>query len=674
MMLGKTPPPPDLNQSDVRQQLQTELLNAVKNCQTRFGGRTELATELDPHIKILCTCFEYVLSHGLRSKQQIKKNSAIRQVTDKVLGVNGVEHVVFWHFVREHLTKHEKERYEVLRQVWTDIGRGRAWLRSALNERSLERYLLCLLDSSSDLLKEFYEDWAFLRDQERSSILPTAAAGLGSILFAISIDKPELNHGGGVVNSVPVIHLSSPSEPVIPPPPVAVPCSKRTDGRRRKKIPPNIISFDDDESDTTHSHSDISMNTPPSPNPLPTINQSNAIDGAGIAVTVGVECLEPELSNTDLEAIISDSEHELPSSLPSSVSLRPMTNGSVGELIPVPLTEETHSSEDSLSVPSFSEDVDCSGIVEVGTAVEVREDNGNVNDNCFKSTEEEVIKLRHALISERETTVALRAQLTESCKQHEDKIHSTETRIQALNRENELLKHQLRKYVMAVQMLKQDSQGDEEARLYEQKLVQVAEMHGELMELNDRLQRSLFNKEGMIRRLREELEALRGPLPIDSDDDDLGPTLVSLWIPSVFLSGQSPHTHHVYQVHIRICDDEWNIYRRYTQFYNLHKQLKKQYSVITTFQFPPKKTIGNKDARFVEERRHRLQQYLRRVMNYMILNNSQLATAPSKPLLISLLPFFGENSPAVPEERHRSNSKNLFSRRSVPDSPQYTGL
>lgn len=43
--------------------------------------------------------------------------------------------------------------------------------------------------------------------------------------------------------------------------------------------------------------------------------------GAGIAVTVGVDCLEPELSNTDLEAIISDSEQELPSSLPSRYNL-----------------------------------------------------------------------------------------------------------------------------------------------------------------------------------------------------------------------------------------------------------------------------------------------------------------------------------------------------------------
>lgn len=40
-------------------------------------------------------------------------------------------------------------------------------------------------------------------------------------------------------------------------------------------------------------------------------------------------------------------------------------------------------------------------------------------------------------------------------------------------RENELLKHQLRKYVGAVQMLKQQEGHSEEAGLYEKKLVQV---------------------------------------------------------------------------------------------------------------------------------------------------------------------------------------------------------
>lgn len=44
-----------------------------------------------------------------------------------------------------------------------------------------------------ELLCIYYEDWALLRDQEKNNLLPTMAAGLISILFAVSIDKPELN-------------------------------------------------------------------------------------------------------------------------------------------------------------------------------------------------------------------------------------------------------------------------------------------------------------------------------------------------------------------------------------------------------------------------------------------------------------------------------------------------
>jgi len=84
---------------------------------------------------------------------------------------------VLWHYVCEHLTKHEYERYLLLKQVCTDVGRGRAWLRSSLNEHSLERYLHCMLGSTTHL-SIFFEDWAFLLDQEKSSMLPTMAAGM----------------------------------------------------------------------------------------------------------------------------------------------------------------------------------------------------------------------------------------------------------------------------------------------------------------------------------------------------------------------------------------------------------------------------------------------------------------------------------------------------------------
>lgn len=56
----------------------------------------------------------------------------------------------------------------------------------------------------------------------------------------------------------------------------------------------------------------------------------------------------------------------------------------------------------------------------------------------------------------------------------------------------------------------------------------------------------------------------------------------------------------VLQVYIRIKDDEWNVYRRYAEFRSLHHKLQNKYQQVRTFNFPPKKAIGNK----VLERTH----------------------------------------------------------------------
>lgn len=56
----------------------------------------------------------------------------------------------------------------------------------------------------------------------------------------------------------------------------------------------------------------------------------------------------------------------------------------------------------------------------------------------------------------------------------------------------------------------------------------------------------------------------------------------------------------VLQVYIRIKDDEWNVYRRYAEFRSLHHKLQNKYQQVRTFNFPPKKAIGNK----VLERAH----------------------------------------------------------------------
>ncbi len=48
------------------------------------------------------------------------------------------------------------------------------------------------------------------------------------------------------------------------------------------------------------------------------------------------------------------------------------------------------------------------------------------------------------------------------------------------------------------------------------------------------------------------------------------------------------------QVYVRIRDEEWNVYRRYSDFLELHARIKKRFPAVAAVPFPPKKAIGNK--------------------------------------------------------------------------------
>lgn len=106
----------------------------------------------------------------------------------------------FWSFAKTFLSKSELDRFYLLKNVKTDLGRGRAFLRSTLNEKSLEKYLSVMLSKETDL-RNYYEDWSFLLDPERTAILTSLAAGLTSIVFAINLDKNELNDGSVMIRS-----------------------------------------------------------------------------------------------------------------------------------------------------------------------------------------------------------------------------------------------------------------------------------------------------------------------------------------------------------------------------------------------------------------------------------------------------------------------------------------
>ncbi|KAM4623538.1 sorting nexin-29 [Polymixia lowei] len=788
-----------------RQNLLERLLDAVKQCQIRFGGRKEIASDSDSRVICLCAQFEAVLQHGLRKSKGLALTAAALKQAAGFTSKTEAE-LTFWFYVKEHLNRHELQRFYSLRQISSELGRGRAWLRCALNEHSLERYLHTLL-ADRTRLSTYYEDWAFILDEERASMLPTMAAGLNSILFAINIDNSDLNGGVTRGGGPSVSHLLkestqgigslwkestqgvssllreiSTATAVVPgftpradgasdPLPV-LPRSASADSglrreRRRKKKVTNIISFDDDldggaedeeegdedarktgtmrKSHTAPTQGSVEEGVDPLQPAFSLFPTQNGLAEPGIVSWVG----SPRTSHTtppnstpplpDRKVIDNEEEEEeeeeedeevykpraptqeeerlnsdqvVVGSL-SSVStwspLQVMTDHSSSDIL-IPVTkadpEPVSSVEDTVAFPAECEPTgpvgNCEssrtqlqfnmepsppaqtapissvlptpGLPESMTVVELRQAIVAMM-NRKDELDEQNTSLRSLLDGEMEHSAGLR-QETDSLRRKLAELEERHTtKVQALGRENEVLKVQLKKYVGAVQMLKREgSQGndalpmlqpsedqapapqsksmediEELAASYERKLIEVAEMHGELIEFNERLYRSLMAKDHLIVQMRQELIDLRGPVPGDlsqtSDDPSLSDfetahrALINVWIPSVFLQGRAANAYHVYQVYIRILDNEWNVYRRYTEFRELHNHLRNQFPQVDAFHFPPKKAIGNKDAKFVEERRKQLQCYLRTVMNKLIQALPEFTARPTKETLLSLLPF-----------------------------------
>ena len=161
-----------------REKIYSNVVDAVKQCQDTFGGKSQLATDTDTAVSILLLRFERIFQHGL--KQKLTKaviDGAFRQLTElSGFNLNHMkpelgEDVVFWSFVKNFLNKDELSRFMDLKNVTSDFARGRAWLRAALNEHNLDRTVLMIL-ADPQLARQFYEPYAFLLDTEKAASLP----------------------------------------------------------------------------------------------------------------------------------------------------------------------------------------------------------------------------------------------------------------------------------------------------------------------------------------------------------------------------------------------------------------------------------------------------------------------------------------------------------------------
>ena len=470
---------------------------------------------------------------------------------------------------------------------------------------------MAMFDSSvATKVSQFYEEWAIMATLELRSLLVEASKTLSGILFAINIDKQEFDFlSGDDDTSNSRTRDQNEPLPVFPSmssPPIS--CSPASNAVKRST--PRVVSLvdDDEDADSTLDDPNHYATTPTNPDSFLTRNPQ-------LLLTPLDEDQRSITSVNERQTSMSEIEKELTSS---------------DEIPAVDLSDGQESVEDLQKELSLLKD--------------------------------EKNRLEFKLISIQRSM--------------EEKIEKCDLKVESLTKENDILKVQVKKYLSAIQMLNNSdsekilsptaSDADlvpsyilyQEAQEYEKKLIQVAEMHGELVEFNDRLHRVILQKESIINRLREELVELRGPLPegveVGELDDissvisvastsstlpsNIHRPLVNIWIPTAFLAGQQrSSSHHVYQVYIRIKDEEWNVYRRYSQFYEMHSKLQKKYPMMSTFDFPPKKTFSKRDARVVQERRKRLESYLRSVVNVIQVEHE----VTDRRSLTTQLPFLG---------------------------------
>ncbi|XP_049297490.1 sorting nexin-29-like [Anopheles funestus] len=536
-----------------RQVLVDELLATMRQCQQQYGSHVKLATEEDSVISKLCDVWERVLSHGLRTTTWIPFN--ILECLGPTEGRPPVERPCFWDFASNHLTRDERERFCNLQHVVTRRGRARALLRAFLNEHALERYVLMWL-GDAELLETHYEPWAMLRQVEVQSLLPSVAAGLGTILFAIIIDRPELNRlvaGRAVLEPKP--------EPII--------ATRRPIGPARKV---NAVQREILEDSVPR------QLTPPNA-PLRAVETKVKTPPNDSVNSGSMETPREEVPYTVTEAILGFRDE---------LTLRNASTDWCTEEQPGTEPPTVEVAEDSMlnysSASATTSSISTSGSSFFGEGRGTEEDTGS-DVACRNRTRSGSLLYSEqvAMLSDERRGSTGDEKLKRRNQELEERCHLLESRVAALSLEN----HRLR-----------------------------------MLTRTNRLSAAFFS--------------FSIPKAIQRTSD----------------SGRSRRPYHVYEIRITPSgvsgsttgNESWCVYRRYNEFYRLHRRLQKQYPTVKTLDFPPKKKFGNMNADLVEQRRQRLQVYLNGLFVSAL---PEVLSCSTRVQLEQTFPFLTEHSVAA---------------------------
>ena len=365
-----------------------------------------------------------------------------------------------------------------------DLGRGRSWIRNCLNEHSLEKYFLMIVEDTQEHRQQFYDDWALLLSQEQIDGLPSSFKSLNSILFALNIDNADLDRPSSSQSSSSPKKFNNDDDDDTMIKSLA-PIRKNDENNRlvkstRKKSNLIIIHDNDDDDDVDDEYDEgeeTSVACLARSAPVNSFLQSSSM-----STIVTQESFLDETNNS------SETKRSL-----SSLSINNESDSSKLILYPI--------SDDVNILPSSSSS---SSTTNNPISNDTNQNNDNQTDLYGKI----------------------------------DELQKTRDR---LTKENNLLNIQMKKYIATIELLKynkctiqsqpstttvetyqqqsssahhNNDHSNQTINDYQKKLIQISEMHGEIIEFNEHLYKVIQIKDAIIARLRNELIELRGPVSI----------------------------------------------------------------------------------------------------------------------------------------------------------------
>lgn len=134
----------------------------------------------------LCDILEAIFLHGLKEPVAHKLRMFMQQNTGQVSTLN------FWKFVCKFTHKNVISQIQELKQIKTDVGYCRVWVRMALNDGLLCSYIDAMTADHSTL-ESFYYQLAYLRDLEQPGIFKSYVQGLMAFQFELPYNSSVLN-------------------------------------------------------------------------------------------------------------------------------------------------------------------------------------------------------------------------------------------------------------------------------------------------------------------------------------------------------------------------------------------------------------------------------------------------------------------------------------------------